>query len=64
MAGLLAVTLLAVAPSFIFWARQGVFVTNLMLPLTFVAAWQAVRWLHTGRSRHLLLAAFAAGLAL
>jgi hypothetical protein len=64
VAGLLAVTILAVAPSFIFWARQGVFVTNLMLPLTFVAAWQAVRWLHTGRSRHLLLAAFAAGLAL
>jgi hypothetical protein len=64
VAGLIAVTILAVSPSFIFWARQGVFVTNLMLPLTFVAAWQALRWLHTGRTRHLLVAAFAAGLAL
>jgi hypothetical protein len=35
-----------------------------MLPLVFAAAWQAVRWLHTGRTRHLLLGAFAAGLAL
>jgi hypothetical protein len=64
VAGLIAVTMLAVSPSFIFWARQGVFVTNLMLPLTFVAAWQALRWLHTGRTRHLMLAAIAAGLAL
>lgn len=63
VAGLVAVTLLAVSPSFVFWARQGIFVTNLMLPLTFAAAWQAIRWLHTGRMRHLLAAALAAGLA-
>lgn len=64
VAGLLAVTLLAASPSYIFWARQGVFVTNLMLPFVFAAAWQTLRWLHTGRTRHLLWAALAAGLAL
>ncbi len=64
VAGLAAVTILAASPSFVFWARQGIFVTNLMLPLTFAAIWQALRWLHTGRARHLLWAAFAAGLAL
>lgn len=63
VAGLVAVTLLAVSPSFVFWARQGIFVTNLMLPLTFAAAWQAIRWLHTGRMHHLLAAALAPGLA-
>jgi hypothetical protein len=64
LAGLYAVTLLAVSPSYVFWARQGVFVTNLMLPFVFLCLWQGVRWLRTGRPVALVLAALAGGLAL
>lgn len=64
LGGLYAVTLLAVAPSYVFWARQGVFVTNLVLPFAFLCLWQGVRWLRTGRSYSLILAALAGGLAL
>jgi hypothetical protein len=56
--------LLAASPSFVFWNRQGVFVTNLMQPFCWLAAWQGVVWLAHGRRRHLALAALAAGLAL
>jgi hypothetical protein len=64
LAGLLAVTLLAVSPSYVFWARQGVFVTNLMLPFVFLCLWQGVRFLRTGRPAALVLAALGGGLAL
>ncbi len=64
LAGLYAVTLLAAAPSYVFWARQGVFVTNLMLPFVFLCLWQGVRWLRTGRPWALVLAALGGGLAL
>lgn len=64
LAGLFAVTLLAVSPSFVFWQRQGIFVTNATLPATFAALWLTLRWLRTGSSRALWVAAFAAGLAL
>lgn len=64
LAGLLAVTLLAVSPSYIFWARQGVFVSNLMLPFLFLCLWQGVRWLRTGSPWALVLAALGGGLAL
>jgi hypothetical protein len=64
LAGLYAVTLLAASPSYVFWARQGVFVTNLMLPFVFLCLWQGVRWLNTGRPFALVLAALAGGLAL
>lgn len=63
-AGLIAVTLLAVSPSYVFWARQGVFVTNLTLPFVFLCLWQGVRWLRSGQSRALILAALGGGLAL
>lgn len=63
-AGLLAIGLLVASPSFVFWSRQGIFVTNLTQPLTFWCLWQGVRWLHTGCSRNLLWSAFAGGLAL
>jgi hypothetical protein len=63
-AGLAAVSLLALSPSFVFWCRQGIFVTNLTQPLVFWSLWQAVRWLRIGRPAALLQAAFAAGLAL
>ncbi len=62
--GLAAVALLAASPSFVFWSRQGVFVTNLTQPLAFVCLWQGVRWLRSGRSSALLWSALAAGSAL
>jgi hypothetical protein len=62
--GLLAVSLLAASPSFVFWSRQGIFVTNLTQVFVFLCIWQAVRWLRTGRSHALVVAALAAGLAL
>lgn len=64
LTGLLAITLLVASPSFVFWSRQGLFVTNLTQPLTFWSLWQGVRWLHGGRPRTLLWSAFAGGCAL
>ena len=62
--GLIAVMLAATAPSFIFWSRQGIFVTNLTQPLVLLCLWQGMRWLQVGARRNLWMAAFAAGLAL
>ncbi|MEZ4710814.1 MAG: hypothetical protein R3A44_26690 [Caldilineaceae bacterium] len=64
LAGVIAVALLAVAPSFIFWSRQGIFVTNVMQPLTLGCIWQGLRWLRRGQGRALLVSAFCGGLAL
>ena len=64
LAGVIAGALLSVSPSFIFWSRQGIFVTNIMQPLTLACIWQGVRWLRLGRRRSLLLSAFWGGLAL
>lgn len=63
-AGLIAVALLTASPSFVFWSRQGIFVTNLTLPLCLWSIWQGIRWLRTGRPVALVWSAFAAGLAL
>jgi hypothetical protein len=62
--GLTAITLLAASPSFVFWSRQGIFVTNLTLPLVFGCLWQGLDWVRTGRRRALIISAFAAGAAL
>lgn len=62
--GLLAVTLLAASPSFVFWSRQGIFVTNLTQPLTFCCLWQGLRWLQRGQPRALLISAVMGGCAL
>ncbi len=62
--GLIAITLLAASPSFVFWSRQGIFVTNLTQPLTFWCIGQALCWLRTGQRRSLLWSAFAGGCAL
>ena len=64
LAGLMAITLLAASPSFIFWSRQGIFVTNLTQPLTLLCIWQGLRWLRNGRSPALWVSALAGGLAL
>lgn len=62
--GIVAAWLLAASPSFVFWSRQGIFVTNLMQPLCLLAVWQGTRWLDNGRPRALILAMLVAGLAL
>ncbi len=64
LAGLLAVTLLAASPSFVFWSRQGIFVTNLTQPFTLLCVWQGLAWLRRDRPRALLLSAAGAGLAI
>jgi len=64
MPGLLAITLLVASPSFVFWSRQGIFVTNLTQPLTFCCLWQGLRWLQLGHKRALVLSALAGGCAL
>ncbi len=63
-AGITAGWLVAASPSFVFWSRQGIFVTNLMQPFVWLMIWQGVRWLDDGRARRLILCALAAGLAL
>jgi len=62
--GLIAVSLLIASPSFVFWSRQGIFVTNLTQPLIFACLWQGLSWLRTGRGRSLLMAAFWGGCSL
>lgn len=63
-AALISVTLLVAAPSFVFWQRQGIFVTNATFPCTFACIWTALGWLRLGRGRTLLLSAFCGGLAI
>jgi 4-amino-4-deoxy-L-arabinose transferase-like glycosyltransferase len=63
-AGLMAVSLLAVNPSFVFWSRQGIFVTSLTAPIALGAAWCWLRWWRTGRLRYACLGAFLFGLGL
>ncbi len=63
-AGFVAAMLLAVQPSFIFFARQGIYVTNTTIALM-LAIWLALLKLsESGRARWLWLAAFMAGLGL
>jgi len=62
-AALACLTLLAAAPSFVFWQRQGIFVTNATFPFTFACIWLALRWLRLGRGRELILSALCGGLA-
>lgn len=61
---LVALMLLAFSPSFVFWSRQGIFVTNLMQPLAYFCIWQGLRWMRTGQTASLLLCAFSAGWAI
>lgn len=63
-AALVCLTLLAAAPSFVFWQRQGIFVTNTTFPFTFACIWQGLRWLRLGENRALILSAFCGGLAI
>ncbi len=62
--GVMVAWLLAASPSFVFWSRQGVFVTNLMQPLCLLVIWLGTRWLATGQRRIFVWTMSMAGLAL
>lgn len=61
-AAIAAVCLLAVNPSFVFWSRQGIFVTNLTALLFLAGLWSGLRWWQGRRPRDLWLTAFLWGL--
>ncbi len=61
---LVVVALLAASPTFVFWSRQGIFVTNLTQPLFFGCLCLTLRWLRLGQQRDLLMAAALGGAAL
>lgn len=62
--GAIAALLLAASPAFVFWSRQGIFVTNVVVTLAVATAWAGLCWLRTGRTRALYLMAVLAGLGL
>ena len=63
-AGLCAMTFAALSPAFVFWSRQGIFVTNIMILFVMLAVWMGVRWLRTGASKAFVLSALCGGMAL
>lgn len=62
--GVVAALLLAVQPSFVFWSRQGIFVTNVTAPIALACVLYGMRWWRSGPARNLYAAAFLAGLGL
>ena len=58
------VLLLAVNPSFVFWSRQGIFVTNLTALFFMASVLTALRWWSGRRPRDLWLTAFLWGLGI
>ncbi len=60
----LTVLLLAVHPTYLFWTRQGVYVTSYTQTLALAALWLLARWHQGGKSWNLWLAAFLMGLGL
>ncbi|MEZ4635665.1 MAG: hypothetical protein R2856_12000 [Caldilineaceae bacterium] len=56
--------MLVASPSFVFWNRQGIFVTNATLAAAYLALWQGIRWVRTRQDRALIVASLAAGTAL
>lgn len=62
--GEIAALLLAASPTFIFWSRQGIFVTNIVVTLAVAAVWAGLRWQRTGRAGYLYALALLAGLGL
>ncbi len=56
--------LLAVNPAFIFWSRQGVFVTNLTALIFMAALLTGLHWWELRRPRDLWLTAFLCGLGI
>ncbi len=56
--------LLAVNPSFVFWSRQGIFVTNITALLFMAGLWFGILWWEKRRPLHLILAAIFCGLGI
>jgi hypothetical protein len=63
-AGAIALGTLAASVSFVFWSRQGIFVTNVTSTILVASLWSGIRWWRTGRRRYALLTAFLWGLGL
>lgn len=63
-AATLTVLLMAIHPTFVFWTRQGVYITSITLPLALGSLWLLARWWDGGRPWTLWLAAFLMGLGL
>jgi len=60
----IATLLLATSPSFVFWTRQGIFVTSVTQVLALLYVLFLLRWWRKGRLRDLLWAAWWAGIGL
>jgi hypothetical protein len=60
----LAVLLLAVNPTFVFWSRQGVFVTSVTAAIGLGVVLMWLRWWQTGARRYAMAGAFLLGLGL
>jgi hypothetical protein len=56
------VILLAVNPTFVFWSRQGIFVTNITVLFFMAALWFGIVWWQGRRPVHLVLVALSCGL--
>lgn len=63
-AGAIALGTLAANVSFVFWSRQGIFVTNVTSTILVASLWSGVTWWRTGRRRYAFLTAFLWGLGL
>ncbi len=63
-AAALAVLLLAVNPTYIFWTRMGVWVALPLLPVTLLTLWLLFRWRRRGGRAALVAAAFLLGFGL
>ncbi|NLE77938.1 MAG: glycosyltransferase family 39 protein [Chloroflexi bacterium] len=59
-----AACLLAVQPAFVFWSRQGLYVTAVTGTLLAVSLWSGWRWWQEGRRRWVFVTALAWGLGL
>jgi 4-amino-4-deoxy-L-arabinose transferase-like glycosyltransferase len=64
MVAALAGLLLAVNPTFVFWSRQGVFVTSVTATIGLGATLSWLRWWRTGARRYAIAGAFLLGLGL
>jgi hypothetical protein len=62
VAAVVTVFLLATSPTFVFWSRQGIFVTNLTALLFMAGLLSGLRWWSGRRARDLWLTAFLLGL--
>jgi hypothetical protein len=62
IAGIVAALLLVVSPSFVFWNRQGIFVTNITALIFMASLFAGLRWWRTRAAGWLWLTAFLWGL--